>query len=146
MSRISLNKTQWSKIQPHLSGRAATGRPPADDKRTLEAILFVLTTGCRWRDLPSEPVPLPLWKVSRQAACAAVHAAWLRIRATIAGDFASICLCEAYGIVSRNGRRQREDGLQRITETCPRIAGRWNVSLPGWTTSVVWRLALSDFA
>ena len=27
MSRISLNKTQWSKIQPHLSGRAATGRP-----------------------------------------------------------------------------------------------------------------------
>ena len=42
---ISLNKTQWSKIQPHLSGRAATGRPPADDKRTLEAILFVLTTG-----------------------------------------------------------------------------------------------------
>lgn len=54
MSRISLNKTQWSKIQPHLSGRAATGRPPADDKRTLEAILFVLTTGCRWRDLPSE--------------------------------------------------------------------------------------------
>ena len=107
MSRVSLNKTQWSKIQPHLSGRAATGRPPADDKRTLEAILFVLTTGCRWRDLPSE-----------------------------------------YGIVSRNGRRQREDrdGLQRITETCPRIAGRWNVSLPGWTTSVVWRLALSDFA
>jgi len=54
MFRISLNKTQWSKIQPHLSGRAATGRPPADDKRTLEAILFVLTTGCRWRDLPSE--------------------------------------------------------------------------------------------
>lgn len=64
------------------------------------------------------------------------------------GDFASICLCEAYGIVSRNGRRQREDrdGLQRITETCPRISGRWNVSLSGWTTSVVWRLALSDFA
>lgn len=28
-------------------------------------------------------------------------------KGTIAGDFASICLCEAYGIVSRNGRRQR---------------------------------------
>ena len=51
MSRIRLNKKQWSKIQPHLSGRAATGRPPADDKQTLEAILFVLTTGCRWADL-----------------------------------------------------------------------------------------------
>lgn len=54
MSRIRLNKKQWSKIQPHLSGRAATGRPPADDKQTLEAILFVLITGYRWCDLPSE--------------------------------------------------------------------------------------------
>ena len=54
MSRIRLNKKQWSKIQPHLSGRAATGRPPADDKKILEAILFVLTTGCRWADLPRE--------------------------------------------------------------------------------------------
>lgn len=33
----------WSKIQPYLSARVATGRPPADDKQTLEAILFVLT-------------------------------------------------------------------------------------------------------
>ena len=54
MSRIRLNKKQWSKIQPHLSGKAATGRPLADDKQTLEAILFVLTTGCRWADLPRE--------------------------------------------------------------------------------------------
>ena len=54
MSQIRLNKTQWSKIQPYLSGKADTDRPPADDKRTLEAILFVLTKGCRWRDLPSE--------------------------------------------------------------------------------------------
>ena len=54
MSQIRLNKKQWSKIQPHLSGRAVTGRPPADDKKTLEAILFVLTTGCRWADLPRE--------------------------------------------------------------------------------------------
>lgn len=30
------------------------GRPRADDRRTLDAILFVLRTGCRWCDLPQE--------------------------------------------------------------------------------------------
>ena len=52
ISQILLNKKQCLKIQPHLSGRATTGLPPAGDKRTLEAILFVLTTGCRWSALP----------------------------------------------------------------------------------------------
>ena len=53
MSRISLNKTQWSKIQPHLSSRAATDRPPADDKRT-RSHSFCPDDRCRWRALPSE--------------------------------------------------------------------------------------------
>lgn len=43
MSQIYLNKRQGAKIHPHLSGRAATARPLADDKQTLEVILFVLT-------------------------------------------------------------------------------------------------------
>lgn len=30
------------------------GRPRRDDRRTLEAILYVLTTGSRWNDLPRE--------------------------------------------------------------------------------------------
>jgi len=30
------------------------GRPRADDRKTLDAILFVLRTGCRWCDLPKE--------------------------------------------------------------------------------------------
>ena len=29
-----------------------TGRPRADDRRTLNSILYVLTTGCRWMDMP----------------------------------------------------------------------------------------------
>ena len=52
ISQILLNKKQCLKIQPHLSGRATTGLPPAGDKQTFEAILFVLTTGCRWSALP----------------------------------------------------------------------------------------------
>ncbi len=30
------------------------GRPRVDDRLVLEGILFVLTTGCRWRNLPTE--------------------------------------------------------------------------------------------
>jgi hypothetical protein len=30
------------------------GRPRADDRRTVNGILFVLRTGCRWHDLPRE--------------------------------------------------------------------------------------------
>jgi hypothetical protein len=33
---------------------AQTGRPRADDRRTIEGILYVLITGCRWQDLPRE--------------------------------------------------------------------------------------------
>lgn len=49
---IGLSEGQWSKIGPLLPKRASTGRPRADDRRTIEGILYVLKTGCRWKDLP----------------------------------------------------------------------------------------------
>jgi transposase len=46
----------WAKIQPLLPKRVNThrfggGRPPADDRQCLNAILFVLRTGCQWNAL-----------------------------------------------------------------------------------------------
>ena len=46
----------WDKIQPLLPKRVNThrfggGRPPADDRTCLNAILFVLRTGCQWNAL-----------------------------------------------------------------------------------------------
>jgi transposase len=35
-------------------GAARTADPPIDDRAALEGILFVLDTGCRWRDLPPQ--------------------------------------------------------------------------------------------
>src|SRR5438552_1205576 len=49
-----LTDEQWSIVAPLLPRPAATGRPRADDRRTLNGILHVLRTGCRWRDLPRE--------------------------------------------------------------------------------------------
>ena len=39
---------QWKMISPHLPKPARTGRPRADDRKTVNGILFVGITGCRW--------------------------------------------------------------------------------------------------
>jgi len=47
-----LSDDQWERILPLLPPPAREGRPRADDRRTLDGILYVLRTGSRWRDLP----------------------------------------------------------------------------------------------
>jgi transposase len=49
-----LTNTQWKKLKPYVSARPRRGRPPADARRTLEAVLYVLSSGCRWDELPPE--------------------------------------------------------------------------------------------
>jgi transposase len=39
-------------IRPHLPPRPKVGRKRADDRKTINAILYVLITRCRWRDMP----------------------------------------------------------------------------------------------
>ncbi|HEV2459148.1 MAG TPA: IS5 family transposase [Ktedonobacterales bacterium] len=63
MSRIGLTEQQWAFIRPLLPPPAHTGRPRADDRRTIEGILYVLITGCRWQDLPREyGAPTTVWR------------------------------------------------------------------------------------
>jgi transposase len=63
MSRIHLSDQQWAFIQPLLPPPARTGRPRADDRRTIEGILYILITGCRWQDLPREyGAPTTAWR------------------------------------------------------------------------------------
>jgi hypothetical protein len=45
---------QWVAIASLLPPRTHTGRPRADDRQTLEAILHKLETGCAWRSIPAE--------------------------------------------------------------------------------------------
>src|SRR5262249_43356312 len=63
MSRIHLTDRQWAFIHPLLPPLARTGRPRADDRGTVEGILYVLITGCRWQDLPREyGAPTTVWR------------------------------------------------------------------------------------
>jgi len=47
-----LSDGEWELIRPLLPPKARTGRPRADDRRTINGILYVLVTGCRWMDMP----------------------------------------------------------------------------------------------
>jgi hypothetical protein len=50
-----LTDAQWARIAALLPPpRRGRGRPRADDRQTLEAILYVLRTGCKWDELPPE--------------------------------------------------------------------------------------------
>ena len=58
---------QWPFILAFLPPPARTGRPRADDRRTIEGILYVLITGCRWQDLPREyGAPTTVWRRLKQ--------------------------------------------------------------------------------
>jgi transposase len=49
-----LTDEQWQLIAPHLPLPKRMGRPRADDRRTLEGILWVLRSGARWQDVARE--------------------------------------------------------------------------------------------
>ena len=46
-----LTDEQWTTIQPLLPKQTGPGKPRADDRETLDAILYVTSTGCRWENL-----------------------------------------------------------------------------------------------
>jgi transposase len=61
-----LTDAQWEKIRPLLPKRRKRpqgGRPPANDRKVLEGILWILRSGARWQDLPEEfPSPSTCWR------------------------------------------------------------------------------------
>src|SRR5262245_45465458 len=63
MSRIHLTDQQWAFIKALLPPPARTGRPRANDRRTIEGILYILITGSRVQDLPQEyGAPTTVWR------------------------------------------------------------------------------------
>lgn len=54
MRDTDLSAKDWKLIEPLLPRPNRHGRPRVDDRRTINGILFVLKTGCRWKDMPRE--------------------------------------------------------------------------------------------
>jgi putative transposase len=58
--QTDLSDAEWSCLEPHLPAPEATGRPRLHSPRKiLDAILYVLKSGCAWRLLPND---FPPWK------------------------------------------------------------------------------------
>jgi transposase len=65
--RRELTNEQWQLIAPHLPPPKRMGRPRADDRKTLEGILWVLRSGARWQDVPREyGSPTTCWRRLRE--------------------------------------------------------------------------------
>jgi putative transposase len=53
-----LSDAQWAAVAPHVPAPKPGGRPVKHDRRSLvDAIFYVLRTGCQWRALPHEYPP-----------------------------------------------------------------------------------------
>jgi len=54
MDRLVLTDAQWAKMEPHCLGKPTDpGRSGTDNRRFVEAVLWIVRTGSLWRDLPS---------------------------------------------------------------------------------------------
>jgi putative transposase len=55
-----LTDAQWALVAPHIPAAKSGGRPRTTDVRAvLDAIIYLLRTGCQWRQLPSDFPPWP---------------------------------------------------------------------------------------
>ena len=57
--RSDLSDGQWRKIKQWLPKPKLTGRPRANEREVINGILYVLSTGCRWDDLPHDIAASP---------------------------------------------------------------------------------------
>jgi transposase/heme-degrading monooxygenase HmoA len=82
-----LTDDQWRQIHPLLPRtiHSGAGRPRANDRRTLDGILYVLRNGCRWRDLPPRyGSPVTCWRRFTEWESSGVwERVWLALLATL---------------------------------------------------------------
>lgn len=53
MSYHEIDDALWESIEPYLPPQKPhTGRPHADMRKLMNGILYVILTGCTWKDVP----------------------------------------------------------------------------------------------
>lgn len=54
-----ITDAQWERLKSSLPPPKKTGRPLCDNREVINGILYVLSTGCRWKDMPHDIVASP---------------------------------------------------------------------------------------
>jgi transposase len=80
--QTDLSDTEWSYVEPHVPTPKAPGRPRLHTPREiLEAIFYIVRSGCAWRLLPHD---FPPWKtVHRYFRTWRIGGAWERIHTAL---------------------------------------------------------------
>jgi len=120
-----LTDEQWQLIRPLLPKRKKRGRPPLDRRDVINAVLYVVRTGCQWRQLPLD---FPKWKsvynVFWQWRCAGV---WQQIHDQLRGKVRRASdkkSTPSVVIVDSQSVRTAEGGEHRGYDAGKKVTGR----------------------